>query len=207
MRAGTVPLRCRGRGAYVTRMSPSPTPVSAWQVALLRGVNVGPGKRVPMAELVAIVEACGYTRVRTLLNSGNVVYVAPRVAPATAARRIEAGLADRLDVETPVFVRTGEQLAQLLAENPMPREAASHPSAFLVKVWADDAADAVRASLEAAPFTIERVIVGAHAAYLSLPAGISASKPLEVVLRQLGPRVTTRNWNTMTTLRRLMESV
>jgi uncharacterized protein (DUF1697 family) len=186
-------------------MSSSSRSVSGWQVALLRGVNVGPGNRVPMSELAAIVEACGYTRVRTLLNSGNVVYVAPRVAPATAARRIAAGLADRLDVETPVFVRTREQLHHLLTENPMPREAASHPSAFLVMVWAEGAADAVREQLDAAPFTIERAVVGSEVAYLSLPNGISASKPLEQAMRQLGPRVTTRNWNTMRKLRALME--
>ena len=43
-------------------------------VALLRGVNVGGNKRVPMAELRVALEALGYTNVRTLLNSGNAVF-------------------------------------------------------------------------------------------------------------------------------------
>ena len=65
------------------------------QVALLRGVNVGAAKRVAMADLRALVEGLGYGGVRTLLNSGNVVYDAPGVAPAAAAARIERVLANR----------------------------------------------------------------------------------------------------------------
>ncbi len=65
--------------------------MSGRQAALLRGVNVGPAKRVAMADLRALVEGLGYTDVRTLLNSGNVVYTAPgrdrRPSPPPASRR------------------------------------------------------------------------------------------------------------------------
>ena len=44
------------------------------EIALLRGINVGKAKRVAMAELRALVEKLGYGDVRTLLNSGNVVF-------------------------------------------------------------------------------------------------------------------------------------
>ena len=53
------------------------------QVALLRGINVGRAKRVAMADLRALVEDLGYCDVRTLLNSGNVVFTAARAAPGT----------------------------------------------------------------------------------------------------------------------------
>ena len=43
-------------------------------VALLRGVNVGKAKRVPMAELRDLLSSLGYTGVATLLNSGNAVF-------------------------------------------------------------------------------------------------------------------------------------
>ncbi len=49
-------------------------------VALIRGINVGHAKRVAMADLRALVEALGYGEARTLLNSGNVVFSAPRAA-------------------------------------------------------------------------------------------------------------------------------
>lgn len=183
---------------------PNADPSTAWKVALLRGVNVGSGNRVPMSELKAIVEACGYAGARTLLNSGNVIFRAPRATTATAARRLRAGLADRCAVDTPVLVRTRAELAQILEENPLRREAASHPTRFLVMLFEGAITADVAARITTAPFTVERVAVGEHAAYFSLPDGISASKPFEGLGRQLGTGVTSRNWNTMTKLLELM---
>jgi uncharacterized protein (DUF1697 family) len=177
---------------------------TAWMVALLRGVNVGGGKRVPMSELKAIVEACGYSGVRTLLNSGNVIFCAPRATTATAASRIRAGIADRCAVDTPVLVRTRDELAQVLAENPLTAEAAAHPSAFLVMLVDGRITPELAARITNTPWTVERAAVGAHAIYFSLPEGISASKPFELLGRQLGSGVTSRNWNTMNSLLELM---
>src|SRR4051794_32869155 len=67
------------------------------QVALIRGINVGKAKRVAMADLRAALEDLGYTDVRTLLNSGNVVFTAG-VAPGKAAASIEKVLAGELGV-------------------------------------------------------------------------------------------------------------
>jgi uncharacterized protein (DUF1697 family) len=47
------------------------------QEALIRGINLGRAKRVAMADLRALVEGLGYGDVRTLLNSGNVVFTTP----------------------------------------------------------------------------------------------------------------------------------
>jgi uncharacterized protein (DUF1697 family) len=44
------------------------------QVALLRGINVGVHKKVPMAQLKAVLEGLGFAQVETLLNSGNVAF-------------------------------------------------------------------------------------------------------------------------------------
>jgi uncharacterized protein (DUF1697 family) len=43
-------------------------------VALLRGINVGRAKRVAMADLRDLVAGLGHANVRTVLNSGNVVF-------------------------------------------------------------------------------------------------------------------------------------
>ena len=61
-------------------------------IALLRGVNVGRAKRIAMADLRKLVEDLGHTGVRSLLNSGNIVFDAV-VPPVDAAREIEAAMA------------------------------------------------------------------------------------------------------------------
>jgi uncharacterized protein (DUF1697 family) len=63
------------------------------RVALLRGINVGRAKRVAMADLRELVESLGYREVRTLLNSGNVVFTVPSGVRGDSARRIEDGIA------------------------------------------------------------------------------------------------------------------
>lgn len=171
--------------------------------ALLRGVNVG-GQKVPMADLKAIVEDCGYHDARTLLNSGNVVFRAPRTTTATAASRIRAGLVKRLGVDTPVMVRTRDELARVLELNPMRQECAAHPTRFLVSIFDGPITADHAARITATPFTVEQAVVGEHAAYFSLPDGISASKPFDLLGRQLGTGVTSRNWNTMTKLLAIM---
>ena len=76
-------------------------------VGLIRGINVGRAKRVAMADLRALVEGLGYGDVRTLLNSGNVVFTAPRTTTARAAARIEEGLATQLGVPARVIGEAG----------------------------------------------------------------------------------------------------
>ena len=56
-------------------------------IALLRGINVGRAKRIAMADLRELLASMGYTDVRTLLNSGNVVFSEPRARPRPSRRR------------------------------------------------------------------------------------------------------------------------
>jgi len=80
--------------------------VSERRVALLRGINVGRAKRLAMADLRALVEDLGYGDVRTLLNSGNIIFTVPRTKRGDAAARIEKAIASRLGVSARVYVLT-----------------------------------------------------------------------------------------------------
>lgn len=173
-----------------------PRSSSPLQIALLRGVNVGGGKKVPMAELRAIAESVGFGDVRTLLNSGNLVY-RTTMKPAAAEKALRAAILETLGVDSRVFVRTPAQVQRLLQENPMPDEAASNPSRFVVTVWSADVTPEALRCFTDAPTVRERFVVGAHAAYLWFPDGISASTVYDKSSRGLGDRITARNWNTM----------
>ena len=173
------------------------------QVALLRGINVGKAKRVAMADLRALVEELGYGEVRTLLNSGNVVYSAPKTAPKKAAAAIEAALAKRTGVSSKVIALGAAELSEIMDDNPLVKEAASNPSRLLVAVLADPADRKKLEPLAKEDWTPEALAVGKRAAYLWCPDGLSAGKLADEALRVLGDRTTTRNWATMLKLQAL----
>jgi uncharacterized protein (DUF1697 family) len=172
------------------------------QVALLRGINVGRAKRVAMADLRALVEKLGYRDVRTLLNSGNVVFTDPRGDTARAAARIEKGIASELGVASRVVVLTAAEVAAALAANPL-AAVATNPSRFFVAVLADPA-DRRLKPLLAQDWTPERLAPGPRVAYIWCPDGMIDSPLSAAVAKALGDGVTTRNWATMLKLQALL---
>jgi len=173
-----------------------------WHVALLRGINIGRAKRVAMADLRGLVAGLGFSEVRTLLNSGNVVFRAAGATPAKAAARIEKAIANELGVSSRVTVLTAAELAGILAKQPAFKQA-DNPSRLLVAVWSDPAGGARLAPLLKQDWTPEQLAVGGRAAYLWCPNGIHDSRLAAAVGRVLGDGVTSRNWATLSKLHAL----
>ena len=96
-------------------------------IGLLRAVNLGRGTQVRMEELRDLVQRAGLEDVRTLLQSGNVVFRSPRVRDSDLERLLARRVAQELRVPTEVFVRTAEEWESVLAENPFDREAGTTP--------------------------------------------------------------------------------
>ena len=94
-------------------------------VALLRAVNVGGRGAIAMADLRAVATDLGFTAVRTLLQSGNLVFATPDAEGAAA--RIEKRLAEHCGLTTDVLVRTAAEWSALVAANPFPEVAADDP--------------------------------------------------------------------------------
>ena len=175
-------------------------------VALLRGVNVGGNKRVPMPELRRVLEGLGYRQVVTLLNSGNAVFTAEAAALGAAEDDVSAAIAAELGVACAVVVRTAAELVAALAADPL-ADIAVDPARHLVGFLAAEPEPAVAgwlASLDVEPDRIR--LVGRHV-YLWMPAGISKG-PLSTLPweRRLGVTVTSRNVNTVAKLIELSAS-
>ena len=171
-------------------------------VVLLRGVNVGKAKRVPMAEFRALLIELGYTGVATLLNSGNAVFTAAGGTPVRHAADIASALASKLKVEVPVIVKSAKELAAIVAGNPIKAEAADH-SRLLVAFAQDSKAISGLAAIEPLIVPPERFAVGKGAAYLLCARGILESEAGAALLGKAGKSATTRNWATTLKLQAL----
>ncbi|NOU26619.1 MAG: DUF1697 domain-containing protein [Polyangiaceae bacterium] len=174
-------------------------------IGLLRGVNVGGNRKVPMADLKRELTALGYANVRTLLASGNFVFEGKKQSTAALERKLETELAARMGLETDIMVRTPEDWEAAIAANPFPAEAASHPSRLLLMALKSEPAAPARAAFAsylerlAGP---ERVIVRGREVFVFFPEGQADSK---LNLKALGSS-TGRNWNTVLKLRAMVAS-
>ena len=177
--------------------------MASTHVALIRGINVGKTKRVAMADLRALVESFGYTDVRTLLNSGNVVFTAPGTTAARAAERIEEGLEKKLRVPARVIVLTARDVATVVSENSL-HAVATNASRLLVAVYFDPKDRRRLLPLTEGEWGDERLVVGARAAYIWCPDGILVSKLQVAVGKLLRDATTTRNWATIVKLHELL---
>ena len=176
----------------------------ATHVALLRGVNVGKAKRIAMADLRALVEELGYTDVRTLLNSGNVVFGVPRGAKGDPAARLQAALAERLDLVSRVTVLSRSELLRVIADNPL-LDVADDPSRLLVAILADPADRERVEPLAQQDWAPEALALGHRAAYLWMPAGVLDSRVAKALDRTLRDAQTSRNWSTVLKLEALLQ--
>jgi uncharacterized protein (DUF1697 family) len=171
-------------------------------VALLRGINVGKAKRIAMADLRELCASLGYGNVRTLLNSGNVVFSAPR-ADAKAAAKIEKAIEAEHGFSSRVVVVTASVLDEIVEENPF-EEAESNPSRFLVTVLYDHADRARLAALAKQDWGPERLALGTHAVYSWCADGILESASLIALNKALGDAGTNRNWATIKKIQAMM---
>ncbi len=87
-------------------------------VALLRGINIGAKKRIAMADLKALVEGLGHADVATYVNSGNVAFTTTGQSDLDLATDIETALAAHHSLDVAVVVRSGEEMAGVVAGNP-----------------------------------------------------------------------------------------
>ncbi|HEV2888631.1 MAG TPA: DUF1697 domain-containing protein [Jatrophihabitans sp.] len=166
--------------------------------ALLRGVNVG-GNKLRMTDLQALLEDLGGQQVRTYLQSGNTVFEHAGAEPAKLARAIGQGLAE-LGVSSQVLLRTGQELAKVLAGNPFLQHE-SDPVKLHVTFLADSPAPERVERLQVPAGETATFHLGNKEVYLHCPDGYGRTKLTNSFIEsRLGTVATTRNWRTVTAL-------
>jgi uncharacterized protein (DUF1697 family) len=158
-------------------------------IALLRGINVGGHRKVPMAELRALASSAGFGDVRTYVASGNLVLSSDN-QPATIETTLEQAIEARFGFAVDVVVRTAVQWADYLLDNPFETEGASEPNFVMLCIGKRPATDADLAGIRASASGRERAERRGDALWLYFADGSARSK------MSLGPRAgvwTTRN--------------
>lgn len=169
------------------------------QIALLRGINVGAHNRIPMADLRALLAELGYPDARTLVQSGNIVLSAD-LSPDDLAAELERAITERFGVQTPVVVRTTEELAAVVALDPLGDVAQEHKLYQVSFLSAEPDSEAV-AKMAQDDFAPELFVHVGREIYAWHPRGIHNSRLARMLSdKRLGVVATARNWKTTTKL-------
>jgi uncharacterized protein (DUF1697 family) len=173
-------------------------------VALLRGINVGKAKRVPMPGLRTALEHAGYTEVRTLLVSGNVVLTAPDDPPGKRGRDrvaddVSRAVREGWGHDVRVIVRTAEELADVVSGCPIAEP--ENGSRFFVAFLSDSPAPGALKPPDPDAIGDDGWWTRTREIYVWCPNGLLDSPAMaHLNALDLGVDVTVRNWNTVTKL-------
>ena len=170
-------------------------------VALLRGINVGRAKRVSMADLREVFTSLGYGDVRTVLQSGNVVFTASRAPGGRAVTAIEQALHASTGVQASVLLLAAADVAAIAAANPL-RDISTDPSRAFVTFLSRPVDPSLVPPVDAEALTPEVMVVAERAIYQWCPDGWLTTKVRPAWWKQLDQVVTTRN---LRTVERLVE--
>ena len=173
-------------------------------VALLRAVNVGGTAPLQMEELRRMLERMGLTAVRSLRQSGNLVFDGPTQALDRVERRLETESIRTLDRPLEFFVRTALGWRTLIERNPFVSEARVAPEHLQVTLLKGAPPLSAWQALKDAVTGPERIRGAGREAYIVYPDGIGRSRLAPALIeRKLGTRGTSRNWNTVLGLQAL----
>ena len=159
-------------------------------IALLRAVNVGGTGKLPMSELKSMCEQAGFGNARTYIASGNVVFDSAMAASKVKAA-LEALLEQYAGKRVEVMVRTGPEMAAVLAANPFPDAAPNRTVVIFL-----DAAPPLDALDKIAGRKQEELRLGTREIYVHYGAGM-ADSTLKIPAAGKG---TGRNINTVARL-------
>ncbi|MFZ1925649.1 MAG: DUF1697 domain-containing protein [Solirubrobacteraceae bacterium] len=169
------------------------------QIALLRGINVGAHNRIPMADLRELLAELGYPDARTLVQSGNIVLSA-ELAPEELAAELERAIVGKFGVQTPVVVRTREELVAVVELDPLGDVAQEHKLYQVSFLSAEPDLEAV-ARIMQEDFEPECFVQVGREIYAWHPNGIHNSRLARMLSdKRLGVVATARNWKTTTKL-------
>lgn len=161
-------------------------------VAFLRGVSPQNAK---MPELKRAFESAGFTEVRTLLSSGNVVFNARKASPASLEQRADKAMQATLGRSFGSFVRTAEQLQALITSDPFARFGVAPEAKRIITFRRNADAPAVSLPIERDDVRILAVLGDAAiCAYVPNPKGPIF---MTMLARAFGADITSRSLETV----------
>lgn len=174
------------------------TGMTTW-IGLLRAINLGPKRKVPMARLKEVMCEFGCTDVKTYIQSGNVVFDHPAKSTVAAEKKLAADLeqvlADEFGFAIPTLLRTTKEWRDVIAR--CPYEVEEHTKLHVVFL-ADAVKQDAMAAFDPDQWAPEEWTISKREVFFHLPNGLGRSPLMGKLGRGSVADVgTMRNWRTV----------
>jgi len=174
-------------------------------IALLKGINVGGHKKVPMAELRELFSKSGYENVQTYIQSGNVIFQTPNTSKAKIEATIEKAIFDHFGFEVLVLVKTKDELKQIFENSPFSED--KKKASYFMMLHETPSVELVEVASQKIYESEEYMILN-DCIYFFNAKGLGQSKfNVNFFERKLNTFVTARNYNTMVKLLSLCDEI
>ncbi|HTR37605.1 MAG TPA: DUF1697 domain-containing protein [Bryobacteraceae bacterium] len=175
-------------------------------VSMLRGVNVGPHRRIKMDALRALYQSLKLRDPQTYIQSGNVVFCTGECDLALLTTRIENAIERKFGFRVAIMLRTISELQAVVARNPFADRPGVEPGKLLITFLASHPAPEARAQVLKMKTDPEELFLEGRELYIYFPNGMGRSKlSMAAIERALKTPGTGRNWNSVTKLLEMAE--
>ena len=182
-------------------------------IALLRGINVGGNAKVPMADLKKTFEKMGFTNIKTILNTGNVLFDVMReqsersrpFPPQTLAsltKTIEVQLEKTFGFPIKTLLRTREDIEVLIASQPFKNIKVTPETSLYITFLAEK--PKAKSPTFKIPYTspdknfqILKLTNQEIMHVLTVTPNMRSTDAMNILEKEFGKNLTTRNWNTV----------
>ena len=181
-------------------MPSRPKPANSY-IALLRGINVSGHKIMRMEALRACFEGLGFQKVRTYVQSGNVVFEAGKELAGELSNKIGKCILSEFGFPVSIVVRTAEEMENVVRDNPFLKEPGIDHSKLHVTFLSAAAPNSAAKDLKPLALNSEQYRIKGREIYLYCPEGYGRTKlSNNAIEKKLGLEATTRNWKSVNAL-------
>lgn len=177
-------------------------------IAMLRGVNLGPHRRIKMADLCAVCESLKCRDVQTYVQSGNVIFRTAERDLVLLTKRMEKAIEKRFGFQSDAILRTTAEMRAVIARNPFAKRRGIDPKKLLVTFLAEDPGEDARTIVRKLKTEPEELWIDGREMYMYFPNGMARPKiswsAIEKILKTSG---TGRNWNSVTNMLQIAEKL
>ncbi len=175
-------------------------------IAILRGINVGTGRKVPMADLRKLCESLGLQQVQTYIQSGNLVFElsSPELIPELEAR-LQKAFSEAFGFVIPVLIRTSEEWTNLIAQNPFLKEENVDIERLHLTCLKELPSPELLEKIKTFQYLPDRYEIIGRDVFIFCAAGYGTSKLVNSFFEsKLKTSATTRNWKTVMKLNEMI---